>query len=370
VSAHHTPSPPAPPQTTPFRAEIDQIPDALLRLAVFYEAEGRELLREAGRRLREAADVTWSGMGTSCFAPEAAFPRLERSGVSCRSMDAGEWLHFGQGTRPGRLAVLTSQSGESVEVRRLVEEGRVGAGFIAITNNLESFVARHAGLALPLLAGEEASISTRTYANTLAVSYLLASAVEGEESISRRTRELRAAAEALRGAELDAIARAAERVAPAPGTAFVGRGPGYVAARQCALTFMEGTRRLAAGFAGGAFNHGPAELLSNGFSLVVLQGSGGCRALDRSLASRAAALGADVIILGAQPAERVDGALTVEIPGIRAAPGIPAAAEADQEELFPLLACRVQNILLYDVAALRGHKAGVFRNGAKVTTRE
>jgi glucosamine--fructose-6-phosphate aminotransferase (isomerizing) len=359
----------APPHTTPFRAEIDQIPDSLLRLAIFYEAEGREHHREAGRRLREAPDVTWSGMGTSSFAPEAAFPRLERSGVSCRSVDAGEWLHFGQGSPARRLAVLTSQSGESVEVRRLVEDGRVGAGYIAITNNLESFLARHAGLVLPLLAGEEASISTKTYANTLAVSYLLASAVEGESSVSRRTRELRAAAEALRSADVDAIARAAKRVAPAPGTAFVGRGPGYVAARQCALTFMEGTRRLAASFTGGAFNHGPSELLSEGFCLVVLQGSGVCRALTGSLASRAAALGAAVIVLGAQPVERVDGALTVEVPGIPATAGIPAIS-GSEEELFPLLACRVQNILLHDVAALRGHQAGVFRHGAKVTTRE
>jgi glucosamine--fructose-6-phosphate aminotransferase (isomerizing) len=278
-------------------------------------------------------------------------------------VDAGEWLHFGQGTPSHPLAVLTSQSGESVEVRRLVEDGRVGAEYIAITNDRESFLARHARLALPLLAGPEASISTKTYANTLAVSYLLAAAVEGEESISRMTHELLAVAEALQTADLDAIARAAERVAPASGTAFVGRGPGYVAARQCALTFMEGTRRLAAGFTGGAFNHGPAELLQQGFSLVVLQDAGAGRALSASLASRAAALGAEVVLLAAEPAETLPGVLTVEVPGITATP-------REQEELFPLLACRVQNILLHDVAARRGHQAGVFRNGTKVTTRE
>jgi glutamine---fructose-6-phosphate transaminase (isomerizing) len=348
---------------TPFRAEIDQIPDALSRLARFYEGEGRDLIVKAGRRVREAGEVTWSGMGTSCFAPEASFPRLERAGVACRSKDAGEWLHFGQEATPGQLAILTSQSGESVEVRRLVEEGRVGAGYIAITNNLDSFLAVNAGLVLPLLAGEEASISTKTYANTLAVSYLLASAVEGEESVTRRTRELRAASGALQNADLDAIGRAAERIAPAQGTAFVGRGPGYVAARQCALTFMEGTRRLAAGFSGGAFNHGPSELLSKGFSLVVLQGSGSSRSLSTSLAARAAALGADVVVLGAQPPEKLGGVLSVEVPAITGTP-------SDLEELFPLFLCRVQNILLHDVAARRGHQAGVFRNGSKVTTRE
>ena len=140
-----------------------------------------------------------------------------------------------------------------------------------------------------------------------------------------------------------------------------------MAARQCALTFMEGTRRLAASFTGGAFNHGPSELLEKGFSVVILRSAGSSRPLSSSLAARAAALGAEVVVLGAPPAEGVEGALSVEVPGIS---GRLAAPGADQDELFPLLLCRVQNLLLHEVAARRGHEAGVFRNGAKVTTHE
>ena len=40
------------------------------------------------------------------------------------------------------------------------------------------------------------------------------------------------------------------------------------------------------------------------------------------------------------------------------------------EELFPLLASRVQNQLIHRLAAQRGHEAGIFRHGGKVTSHE
>ena len=363
---------------TAFREEIEQMPAALDLLVSYYEGDGRERLRDLRSRLRGARDLLWAGMGTSRFAPEAAFPRLRRAGFSCRSADAGEWLHYeedappaadGPADRPAHgsadapAVVLTSQSGESVEVRRLVEQGRVPPGFIAITNNLDSFLARRAGLALPLLAGDEAAISNKTYANTLALVSLMASALEGDASLAQCFVDLRAASRALRDADMEAIAAAAARLAPASGIAFVGRGPAFVTARQCALTFMEGTRCLASAFTGGAFNHGPAELLAQGFRLVVMQAAGRTRALNASLAARAAGLGADVVLMSAAAEERIDGVLTVPVPSIAARP-------RGQEELFPLLASRVQNLLLDRVAAGRGLEAGVFRHGTKVTTHE
>ena len=50
---------------------------------------------------------------------------------------------------------------------------------------------------------------------------------------------------------------------------------------------------------------------------------------------------------------------------------VPRLARAENaEELFPLLLCRVQNLLLHHVAAARGHEAGIFRYGEKVTVHE
>jgi glutamine---fructose-6-phosphate transaminase (isomerizing) len=348
---------------TRFQEEIEQMPGAIERLAAFYQGDGRERLlafrgRAAGRR-----HILWSGMGTSCFTPEAVFPRLAALGVSCTAVDSGEWLHYDCG-RPGAedLVVLTSQSGESVEVKSLVERGKAPSGFTAITNDESSTLGRAAGLVLPLLAGEETSISTKTYANTLALLHILAATLEGEGALRAAFDELRLAAAALRGADERALGDAAENLARAPAIAFVGRGPAYVTARQCALTFMEGTRCPSMAFSGGAFNHGPAEILDRGFRLVILRPEGRGAALAESLAARAARAGADVALLSDIPGLSMEGVRVLTVPGI--------GRTANAESLFPLLACRTQDLLLHFIAAARGHEAGVFRYGSKVTTRE
>ncbi len=346
---------------TRFRSEVEQMPAALLRLAAWYAGEGSGLLKDMGARLRGARNVVWSGMGTSCFAPEAVFPRLRAAGLACTAMDAGELLHFGGEPGPREIAVLISQSGESVEVLRLIEEGRVRPGFIALTNDTGSTLARAAGLVLPLLAGDEASISNKTYSNTLGLLHLVAAAVDGTGALAEAQEELRRSAEALgRPVAVDA---AASCLAPATGVAFVGRGLAYVTARQCALTFMEGVRCLAAAFTGGGFNHGPFESVQDGFRLVIFQPDGHTRALGESLAGRAAARGAGVVLVSAGTPPRIDGVRVLSVPDI-------AGGVSDPEALFPLLASRLQNVLLETVAAARGHEAGVFRYGAKVTTHE
>jgi glutamine---fructose-6-phosphate transaminase (isomerizing) len=348
---------------TRFQQEIEQMPDAIELLASYYQGEGGERLlafrsRAAGRR-----SILFSGMGTSRFAPEVAFPRIARLGVSCASVDTGEWLHYDT-CSPGAedLVVLTSQSGESAEVKALVTQAKARPGFVAITNDESNTLARHAGLVLPLLAGEEMSISTKTYANTLAIMHLLAAVMEGDAALDDGIEDLRRAADALRGSSDDAIIAAAESLAGAAALAFVGRGPAYVTARQCALTFMEGTRCPSVAFSGGAFNHGPAEMLQPGSRLIVLRPDGLCSALMELLAERAAARGADVLMIGGTPARPLEGVTLIVVPGIESAD--------DEEALFPLLACRTQNLLLYFAAAAGGHEAGIFRYGGKVTSHE
>jgi glutamine---fructose-6-phosphate transaminase (isomerizing) len=347
---------------TRFQEEIQQMPDVVERLVSFYQGEGLERLR-AFRGCAAGRHVLFSGMGTSRFAPEVIFPRLAELGMSCASVDAGEWLHYGT-SRPGAedLVVLTSQSGESVEVKALVAQAKVRPGFVAITNDESSTLGRHAGLALPLLAGEETSISTKTYANSLALLHLLAAVMEGDGAMEAAFDELHRAADALRAVEEEALIAAAETLGRAPAIGFVGRGPAYVTARQCALTFMEGVRCPSMAFSGGAFNHGPAEVIDRGFRLVVFQPEGRCTRLAGSLAARAAHAGADVILVSDAPDRSAYGVRLLTVPGIGEAGG--------SEALFPLRACRTQNLLLHFTAAARGHEAGIFRYGSKITSRE
>ena len=341
---------------TRFEHEIDDMPRALRALIGFYRAEGSEKLAEFRALAGADHELFFSGMGTSLFCPEVVFPRLTRAGRRARSVDTGEWLHKDAALyRPESLLVLTSQSGESAELARLVEHGAQNP-YVAVTNNEHSTLAIRARLVLPLKAGDEASISNKTYANTLALCSLLASSLEGELSLSRTLDTLSRCADALEAQDSTAVEAAALALGPATGLAFVGRGPSLVAARQCALTFMEGTRILCSAFSGGAFNHGPFEGVATGFCLVILDGGDATRVFAQGLAERALKLGATVVLVSSSAS--VPGALPVVVP------------ELGGEEYFPLLFSKAQNLLIHRLAAVKGHEAGIFRHGGKVTRHE
>src|SRR5207253_3161412 len=97
-------------------------------------------------------------------------PRLAAGGVDARVWEAGEWLHYGPRELPaGALVVAISQSGESIETRTLAERVAGRAPLVAVTNDPESRLARAAAVVLPMRAGVEEMIATKTYSNTVGV---------------------------------------------------------------------------------------------------------------------------------------------------------------------------------------------------------
>lgn len=345
-----------------FLDEIAELPGALKRMVGFYRGEGGALLEQWAARLKGRRVALFTGMGTSEFAPLAVRGRLAKQGVAVNVLDSGEWLHFGASV-PGDqgVVVLLSQSGESYEIVKIIERGLAGKDFVGITNNENSTLGRSARLVLPLHAGEEASISTKTYSNTLGLLYLLARAVEGKAGITQGLDELDEAADCLLSAKGEAIKAAAASLLPASGIAFIGRGPSYVAARQAALTFMEGTRVLAGAFTAGAFRHGPFEANNPDFRLVAFLPEGPTRSVTESMAREAAKLGSRVVLLTDSDAVEEPNVKVVGVRNVRGEAG---------EELFPLVASGAQALLLHHVAAGRGIEAGHFRFGGKVTVKE
>jgi len=79
----------------------------------------------------------------------------------------------------GYVAIAVSQSGRTPEIVSVLEQMRAsGATTIAVTNELDSPLARAAGLALALQAGDERSIpATKTFTAQLAIFALLAEAI-------------------------------------------------------------------------------------------------------------------------------------------------------------------------------------------------
>ena len=126
-----------------FVEENTELPSTLRDLIAFYRApEGRERLEHWERLAAEAASLQFVGMGTSEFTSEALAWRLTARGRLSRSCDAGELFYEEDFHAPsGGLFVLTSQSGESVEIRNLAGLERVGR-HVAVTNDEASSLAK------------------------------------------------------------------------------------------------------------------------------------------------------------------------------------------------------------------------------------
>src|SRR4051794_7594374 len=110
----------------PFMAEILGQPDALRRSGAAAR-EQQDLL--SGTSADRFAHIVFAGMGSSLHACHAPVTALAASGIPSWMVDASELLHFRRSSlRADDLLVAVSQSGESAEVVRLVEEPWPGSG--------------------------------------------------------------------------------------------------------------------------------------------------------------------------------------------------------------------------------------------------
>jgi glucosamine--fructose-6-phosphate aminotransferase (isomerizing) len=345
-----------------FLDEIYEIPGALKRLVYYYRNDGRAKISEWKNHINMQKRILFTGMGTSEFAPIYIMNRLAAIGISSINLDAGEWLHYGSGVQEeNNVAVIISQSGESIEVKKLIESGKAGMQYIAITNDENSFLGKNAQLNLPLCAGDEASVSTKTYSNTLGLLYILAHALQEDCELSHVFNELDNLTDKMLDIDDKSIKGAAEFLLPGLSLVFVGRGPALVCAKQCTLTFMEGTRCVASAFSGGAFRHGPFEVVDKDFRLIIFRPEGLTDYLVDKLAENAAKLRAHVVVFTDR--KKVQGDYIKEIP-------VKNVRSKHSEELFPMAVSVLQNLLLYHLAAARGIKEVGFRYGGKITIQE
>jgi glucosamine--fructose-6-phosphate aminotransferase (isomerizing) len=225
---------------------------------------------------------------------------------------------------------------------------------IGLTNTLESPLAREATAVVRTRAGEEATVSCKTYlAMQMAQAWLGVVLTRGERhsALNELGATITGAREYL--AEWRAHVEAlADLLAGARVVFYAGRGPSLAAAGSAGLITKEATHRPSEGMSSAAFRHGPVEMLDGGVVLLAWAGEAQTRALNEALVADVRGAGARAHLIGED----------AEHPALR----LPRTSGLARPvvDLLPV------EMVTLALAALDGREAGTFAIAGKVTTTE
>lgn len=314
------------PPLTPFERDIADQGEALRRVAAHYAGPGAAVLEEVGARCTDIDVVVLAGMGSSLSGARAAAARISTRlpGIAA---EAGELLHYGLATVPtGAQVVLVSQSGRSAETLAL--GGRLRArgdvGIVAVTNDPDGPLASLAHLTLPILAGTEATVATKTFVTTFVVLDLLAGAIARDAGSLGELGRVADAVDAV-AADLGIAVPAAAAMAGCTSISIVGRGPAVAAADYGALILKETAALPAEAMPGGSFRHGPLEICGPDVGLVVLAQAGPTLELSVRLAHEASELGSPTWLIGDDAAALPAATTRLLVTTLPVVPGVGAA---------------------------------------------
>jgi len=253
--------------------EILQQPAALADLRKYYESPGaipRKSIRGLGSHWPPT--VVFTGMGSSLFAAYPAQAYLTSRGIRAVVWEAAELLHHHLGfLRSDTLLVAVSQSGETVEVTRLLDRLPTKVGVAGVVNVERSTLARRGGVLLPMMAGRQANVSTKTYVCSVAVLMYLAFAVTNESHRHLTQVLLQAihAQERILERRNLVMAPTVEFFNHPPYVALMSRGPDLASALQGAIMLKEVARIGAEPISAAQFRHGPIEIVNPEHRYVI-----------------------------------------------------------------------------------------------------
>ncbi len=171
----------------------------------------------------------------------------------------------------GAMVVGVSQSGRSPDIVSVLEAGRAqGRPTIAITNDVDSPLAEHADVVIPLLVGEEVSLAaTKTMLASLQAAAQFVQALVGSREDLPHARELPAMVASTSAWALEHVESVVTRLA-LDGLTVVGRGLGLSAAEECSLKIREVAGLRAEAYAAPDLLHGPIGAEGSGSTLWLI----------------------------------------------------------------------------------------------------
>jgi len=306
-------------------------------------------------REREFLRIVLTGMGSSFHALQPLNIELIRQGYTAFLVDTSELVHYQKSFLDRQtLVIAVSQSGRSAEIVRLLEVNERKAAILAVSNAPESLLAQQADAAILTAAGNEFSVSCKTYLSALLALQWLAGLVATSADKAKR-KELAAAPSAVASYlacwenhvhEISKLLIAIRHIF------FLGRGPSLAAAGTGALIVKESDHFHAEGMSCASFRHGPFEMLSAETLAIVFSGDPSTAGLNGRLVQDIREHGASAEAVGETASH--------------AAFRLPSAPHS----ISPLLEILPVQMTTLALAALAGREPGRFSLASKVTTTE
>jgi glucosamine--fructose-6-phosphate aminotransferase (isomerizing) len=357
---------------TRYLEEILQQPEALHRAVDGYPVGHPDLERLTGAVAGGTYHhIILTGMGISYYSCYPLWLSLSQQALPVTLWDAAELVHYAPRALTSKtLLIAVSQSGESAELKRIMDLPHRPGMVVGITNGRDNSLARWCDLALATQAGAETAVSTKTYVTGLAMLHLLSRQLLGGDPRTAQATLHRVADQVgdfLSGWESKVEAATAflgphVRVPPSGGCdalAFLARGPSMASAMAGALMSEEASRILATAMSSAQFRHGPVEAVREGFRAVMFAGDGSASQLNYQMAAYIAACGGRTLVIAPQHK------------GENMPPGVAHIPIARSEpELLPILEIIPVQLLTITLARARGYEPAAFINCNKVTTEE
>jgi glucosamine--fructose-6-phosphate aminotransferase (isomerizing) len=342
-----------PERLTPFELDMRDQPAALRALVgCDIDTDTRQLLTRPWNR------IVLTGMGSSHYVALPTWRAIVGTGRAAWTIDTGDLLENQSLLTPDTLLVATSQSGASAEMVELLDRTagsrgtRVGA-VVGITAAEDSPLATGSDAFIALRSGAEATVSTKSYLNSLAVHQQLTDAFRGSDATEDALESVIENVAAVLAR--DFASGIGEHVldVPGPRIAAIGKGDSAATSLYAALITKESSKVPMQGYVGGEFRHGPYELAGPGLTAFIY--AAGAPADDTTLPTLAqdlVASGAAVYSIGGP-----------ELPGVH-------MLDVPQDSPLSALACSavVAEQIAVSLARANDVVPGDFIFGSKVTT--
>lgn len=330
-------------------------PDSL-RDTIGQVTEAKELRGLASRlQRRKFKTVVLTGMGSSFHALNPLLLQLTNAGHPATLVETSELIYYRRGLlTPDTLLVAVSQSGRSIEMIRLLNENHRRAPIIAVTNTAASPLGRRSSAMVLTRAGEEYSVSCKTY-----VCALLALKFLGDQLCAVPFARTRKELHAILGPVTHYLKRWKEhvefmvpRLSGVRQLFLVGRGASLASVGTGALILKESTQVPAEGLSSASFRHGPFEMVGRETFVLVFAGDSKTKQLNKRLFEdvRANQGCAEMVVQNAGECAYC-------------LPTVPAS-------LLPVMEILPVQMLTLALAALKRREPGKFRLASKITTTE